>query len=527
MANTIESVRSVDTAEQPSPEITAWGRLESVGWGIDSLIRRHENMVLAMGLALITVFSLLFARSKAFDVDEYLVRITALAGSPGAIWHLLKTAPLSVDPPLYHLLVHYFLRFFGPSEFVQRLLSVLAYTVMTFLLYRLVRKYSDIYTGLVLLALCLQSGAFAFAYYARPYALVLAADAMALVCWDSAIGERRGRSVALFGLFAGIAVAVGSHWFGFLVLIPLMAGEAVRTWQRRRLDTGVCVVMAAGAATALAYMPLLKAAAAYRALPWKGVALGDIAASYQLILEPCLVPLLLMVILAFARLMFSARQLERATVVPIPVFICGAVFALTPFAGFVLGKIVTHAFQPRYVLLCTLGLLLLAALAVRQGVAGRVGWMASAALILGALVSFLQYHSLRALPAGGDTAALADVTVLSANESLPVVAGSDGLFLRIEAHAPTSLRRRCVFPTDQDFIRLLHNNTNFLMTEGIRRWTNLPVVDLASFLNSHPQFYFIQIAEQDWVIQRVKDHAQITLQGTYAGNPVYLVDVHR
>ena len=54
--------------------------------------------------------------------------------------------------------------------------------------------------------------------------------------------------------------------------------------------------------------------------------------------------------------------------------------------------------------------------------------------------------------------------------------------LRLEAHGPVSVRRRCVFPTDPSFIRLLHQNTNFLMTEALRQWTKLPIPDLSSFL---------------------------------------------
>jgi uncharacterized membrane protein len=530
MAHTSERIHTVDAAQQPGFRRISTNRkwLESVGWRIDSEIRHHENFVVAIAIAIVTLFSLLFSLRKPFDVDEYLVQITARAESSAAIWRLLKTAPLSVDPPLYHFLVHCFLRILGPTEFVERLPSVLAYTSMTFFLYRVVRRYTDIYTGLIVLALSLQCGAFAFAYYARPYALLLAADAMALLCWVIAIEKQRPRNIALLGIFFGIAIAVGSHWFGFLVLIPLIVGEVVRTWQRHKLDLPVCIAITGGAATAMAYLPLLRAAVAYRAMPWKGVAINDIAATYQLILEPCLVPLLLLVIVAFARAMFTAPRPESSgPALPIPVFACVAAFALTPFAGFILAKIVTHAFQPRYTLLCSIGVLLLVALAVREGMAARVPWMAFAALTLVGLISFVQYHSFLKLPSGGDTAALADVSLFSTNGSLPVVPGSDGLFLRIEAHAPASLRQRCVFPTDHDFIRLTHNNTNFLMTEGFRRWTNLPVVDLSTFLSAHPQFYFIRNNEQDWMMQRmIEDHAQIMLQGTYEGHPVYLINLH-
>jgi hypothetical protein len=56
-----------------------------------------------------------------------------------------------------------------------------------------------------------------------------------------------------------------------------------------------------------------------------------------------------------------------------------------------------------------------------------------------------------------------------------------------------------------------------------------PHPDLSSFLIAHPQFYVIQRGSSPgWLIQRMlEDNAEIALQGTYAGNPVYLVRVRR
>ena len=107
--------------------------------------------------------------------------------------------------------------------------------------------------------------------------------------------------------------------------------------------------------------------------------------------------------------------------------------------------------------------------------------------------------------------------------------GDNDLFFRLEAHGPETVRERCVFPTDSSFVRLLHQNTNFLMTEALRQWTKLPIPDLSSFLIVHQQFYVIQRGSSPgWLIQRMReDHAEIELQGTYAGNPVYLVQVRR
>lgn len=380
------------------------------------------------------------------------------------------------------------------------------------------------------MALCLLCGTFHFAYDARPYTVVLLADTLALVCWSRLVEQRQKRKLALLGLFLGVAVAVGSHWFGFLVLLPLGLGEAVRTWQRRRTDALVWVALLAGAGTILAYLPLLKAASEYRALPpWGGVHLGNISESFQLVLEPWMLPLtLLLVVAAVARLFSEPPPKSEDSSIPRPVYVSVVVFALMPFAGFFVGKFVTHALQARYVVLCTIGLVLLVSLAIRDAMRRNVIWMTLAIATIGGCALVLRYDALLGIPAGGDAKMFADISIFSAKPPLPVVPAIDGLFLRLEAHAPASLRERCVFPTDPDFVRLLHQNASFLMTEALRRWTRLPITDLSSFLDLNPQFYVIDLPSgPGWLVQRMlKDHADITLQGTYAGNPVYLVQVH-
>jgi Dolichyl-phosphate-mannose-protein mannosyltransferase len=532
MPNSIEPLNAIEEAEVVGPHSirSARGWIVSRGNRFDAEIHRHEYFVLAGALGVLTLFASLIAWRFPFDVDEYLVQKTALAGSPTAIWHLLRTAPLSVDPPLFHFLTYYFLRIFGEREFVLRLPSVLAYTLMTFFLYRFIRRYADVYTGLALVALCLLCGAYPYAYYARPYALWLAASAMTLFCWATLVEERPPRRLALAGLFVGITVAIGSHWFGFMVLAPVLVGESLRTWQRRQADEGLWAVLFAAAGTGLAYLPLVKAAAAYKTLPWKGVALGDISASFQLVLEPCLVPLtLLLVILMVARPMFHVASVgpDQPLSIPAPVLLCVVTFALLPFLVFLVSKVVTHAFQPRYALLCTIGLLVLLALGLREAVSRRPLWMACAVLILSGYALVIQYHTIRGLPAGGDPLAFAEASAFSAEPSLPIVPGMNGYFLRMESHAPPSLRARCVFLSDPDMVRLLHQNTYFLMAEGLRRWTNLPIIDLSSFLRSHPRFYVIQLSCcPSWLVDRLlEDRADISLQGTYDGNPVYLVDI--
>ncbi|MFY9844055.1 MAG: hypothetical protein ACLP0H_22340 [Terriglobales bacterium] len=74
-----------------------------------------------------------------------------------------------------------------------------------------------------------------------------------------------------------------------------------------------------------------------------------------------------------------------------------------------------------------------------------------------------------------------------------------------------------------------HYNWVVLTAEAFRRWTRLPVRDLPSFLNSYQEYYVIGSLDGDrqWILRRMlEEHAEIALQGTFGGYPVYLVTVH-
>ena len=66
--------------------------------------------------------------------------------------------------------------------------------------------------------------------------------------------------------------------------------------------------------------------------------------------------------------------------------------------------------------------------------------MGLSVLIIGGCATLLQYRQLSSLPLGGDASILADVSVFSAEPSLPIVPSDIEILLRLEAHGPASLR---------------------------------------------------------------------------------------
>jgi len=370
----------------------------------------------------------------------------------------------------------------------------------------------DIYAGLTVLMLSLGCGAFPYAHEARPYALVLGAVSMTMFCYAIIVEEKKNRAIALVGIWFGVAIIVGSHWFGCLALVPLILGELVRSWQRRKVDVVAWLVLTGGAATTVLYLPLLKAASAYRILPWKDAHPWGAFEALDFALEPCLIPLaVLMIAFAVVRFMFGETPPNpQLRSMPAPVFTCVVGLSLISFPGFLFGKLVTHVFLPRYVLFCTIGLLVLITGSIYSVVGTRAVWRIAAFSIIAMCVLLLRIHDLRLVAqyAHAEQSNLSDVALFSPQPSIPIVLSDDaGLFLRIEAHAPSSLRQRCLWVTDPGVVSMTGQSTTYLMIEGLRKWTRDPISDLSSFLTSYHRFYLIS-DPHGWIIQRmIESHA--------------------
>ena len=79
---------------------------------------------------------------------------------------------------------------------------------------------------------------------------------IALISWQAAADRASGRLGWLVGLFIGLAGALLTHGYAFLVFVPLLCGEMARTLQRRRVDWAVWAAIAVSSAAVLVSIPL-------------------------------------------------------------------------------------------------------------------------------------------------------------------------------------------------------------------------------------------------------------------------------
>ena len=99
------------------------------------------------------------------------------------IWTVLLTG-VDQQPPPFHWLTHELLRIFGPSPLAVRLPELAGFWLFGACVIVIVSRRLPPAYGFLGAMLAAVSGAYPYAYEARPYAIVLGLSALAFFCWQ-------------------------------------------------------------------------------------------------------------------------------------------------------------------------------------------------------------------------------------------------------------------------------------------------------------------------------------------------------
>jgi hypothetical protein len=328
----------------------------------------------ALGAALVLLLLGTLGRAvgKPLWHDEIFTFYVAAQPAASDVWRSLA-AGVDLNPPLYHLLVHWCIGLLGSGPVAVRLPAVLGFLLASAALYAFVRQRAERPFALLAALVPSFTGVYTYAYEGRPYGLVLGLAAVALLAW-----QRRDtdgwRRCAPFLCGVAVAAAIYTHYYAVLVLLPLAAGELTRVGVRRRIDRAMWSAFAIGALSAGGLLPLTRGARAFASTFWSRPSAGHLAAFYGLLTEPfaavLLAAALLLTVLALgAALTISPLRPADAATPPaargwsLPLDETVAVLALlvVPVAGYLMAVFVTGAFHERYVLFGVLGFAALAA----------------------------------------------------------------------------------------------------------------------------------------------------------------------
>lgn len=351
-------------------------------------------------LVLTAVTSLLWSSSSLLTGDEYLSLWTDTLPSLAQITHVQCTSPISIDPLIYHVVAHIAVRIFGAGPFALRLPSLIGFLSMQVCLFFFVRRIANQHAAFFALAFPALTSAFFYSVDGRPYGLLLGFFTLAMLSWQASSRCESKRTLWLVTLAMAIALTVNVHYFGLLLLAPLLLAELYRAVQRRRVDIPMLVAIAGGATGIVAILPFLKAARVFRTHYCCYTLKRDAIAEAYLSMFPHFrgsrIESLFDAFILFAALLLlwaCFRQLRHGSILlPEAEGIFLLTLVLLPFLGYILARLTTNVMEPRYVIGAFPAVTALLAIGIgpvfrRNG----VGRAAIVALFLGATLVGVRY----------------------------------------------------------------------------------------------------------------------------------------
>ena len=421
----------------------------------DVVVLRHQRLIvrtLLFGyLGVLVVGTLAVSTHKLFWNDELFTYYIAMLPSLSQVWSALSTGQ-EPSPPAYFLAVRESLAVFGDPKIALRLPSLIGFLLMTVALFNYTRfRLPPIYATLAALFPSVTI-AYYYPHEARPYGLELGFAALALLCWQRGTEDRK-RIVALIGLWFSLAAVISFHYYGILLLLPLVMGEAARTVDRKRIDFAVWACFVASTLPLFFVLQLILTAAKGTGIFWTQVYWTDIARFYRDLLTPSGPALIaaLTIAIIIPRFMTLDRGEEKPVqkaAFPNYEIVAIVGFIALPFFGVMLAKFITKAFTDRYVLSAVIGISVLFAMAFHKMLEGRFHLAVGIAAVFIAYLASLELHEIGYADSKRRDLEASMTLLRSANKDLPIVIGDPLSFVLFSHYAPSDLQSRLIYLSD-------------------------------------------------------------------------------
>jgi hypothetical protein len=189
--------------------------------------------------------------SKPFWYDEIFTLIMSRQPNLAMLWSALRRGADS-QPPLFDL-IERATRVVPNAEIGSRLPSVIGFACVLVCLFVFVRRRSGGVYGLISAGIAMLTTLYLpYAIEARPYSLVAACVAVALVAYQ------RAPSLRWVGLMAfALAIAESLHYYAIFAIIPFAVAEAVFSWQMSKIRWSIWIALMIGASPLAFFWQLL------------------------------------------------------------------------------------------------------------------------------------------------------------------------------------------------------------------------------------------------------------------------------
>ena len=473
--------------------------------------------------------SVTLAYWKLMWFDELCTYHIAALPSAAAIWSTLasRTGPM---PPSFYLLTRFSQEWLGPSHFAIRFPELIGFLAASLCLFHFIRRRTNALYGLVGMLAFWTTGAYPFAYEARPYGLVLGFCGLALVCWQAATENVR-RSWALLGLFAACAGAVGSHYGAVMLVFPLALGELVRSISRRKVDWPVWLAFCGGGLPLLVFLPLLRASISPYGLamstrPQANSILDCYAELLSMAGHPLAAILCALAIWRTVRARgILTGRVSRLSSMPLREIAAAIGFLLLPVIGVLQAVLVTDQIAPRYVMPLVMGFGILVALLAYENLRDdAVAGLLIAALLLAGWGSHVGREYLR-LRLEGDRVQAFYRAAAQQPGGLPIVINNGNLFFQLVHYTPAEFSSRLFYLLDPDAAREYSGTDSVdLCLQGYARFLPLNLRPADPFLRTGRPF-LLDAPSDGWLFPVLQSEgAKIELVGIAGGRMLYRVE---
>jgi 4-amino-4-deoxy-L-arabinose transferase-like glycosyltransferase len=405
-------------------------------------------------------------------------------------WSALLTGADQHPPPFYWL-THLCLSAFGIHHVTVRLPAIAGVWLTCLCVYSFVARRTSPLYGMAAMLVPLVTFASAYAIEARGYGLALGFVAAALLGWQEATsGTRRWLGIA--GLALALMGAVSSHYYALLAVVPLVLGEAVRSWKTRRVDLPIWLALASPVLPLVAFLPVVVASKQFSVTFWGRPYWQQAFETYDFLATQAGFSIVLLLAFLAVWIFFRSSHFSSLQDLRLPAHELALVtgILLLPVLTVILALYVTRGFHPRYVLSPVIAIAVMVSWIAFKLCHGRP--VAGLCLTLLLLCSFgvNTWRSwLQRRAESWAVAAASRALESSAGGQGPIVVASVTRFYQLSFYSPRRLANRLTYLADPaSALRYLGHDTIERGLIDLQPWFPLRVVRYVDFVRTHDSF---------------------------------------
>jgi hypothetical protein len=459
------------------------------------------------------VRSVIGAASKPLWSDELITLCVARQPRVSMIGQALRSAVDAVPPPFY--LVERLAGVLVPDEHLAfRIPSIVAFCILLLCIFSIVKRRSSSGCALLCAAIPLMSVLYdIYAVEARPYALVLACFAIAIVAYQRAEANQWWVLILGISLFAAEAL----HYYAVFVLVPFGLAEIARFGSKRHRRPLVWLAIMCGLIPLGIFWPLLSGYKSYYTHFWGKLSLLEFTNVYGWFFGLSTAWGIGVFALAFSALLGamllrgSAHTIDNQSMeTPFQEHVLALSLLILPFVVLVAMKIAHSGLVNRYMLVGLLGFPLVAGYTLPH-LDRKVSILFAVFLFSGLATQELRFWSHQRGHVGkivSPAKAVQDALSAVGYEQLPVVVSDGTVYLQLVHYSTPGWTNRFVAVVDvPKSIRYLGTDSVDKNLLALRPYLPLQVQNFDDFSAKHAQFLLLSLqgSAWDWWPNRLMD----------------------